>query len=157
MYPATLIRMGSIKSKALKSMEVELMKRLSSFTRLRINEVKSSAFKSALNRERVFTEEAKSIEHAWEEGSFKIILSETGATMTSEVFAKKLDDWSDNGQRSITFVVGSALGVSRELMQKANFTLSLSPMTFPHEYASILLLEQLYRAGTIKAGKTYHY
>ena len=86
-----------------------------------------------------------------------ILLSEGGKTMDSITFAKSLTKWSEHGQREMTFIVAGPFGFDRALLTHADHVLSLSPMTFPHEMAYVILLEQLYRAGTILAGKTYHY
>lgn len=92
-----------------------------------------------------------------EEQDVTIILSEDGKTMDSKVFAKALTTWSEHGQRELTFVIAGPFGFDRALLKHADHVLSLSPLTFPHKMAYMILLEQLYRAGTILAGKTYHY
>jgi len=157
MLSITIIRMGSIKEPGLQSIEKELLKRIGLFAKFEIKELKPVRFKNTADRERVFLEEAKQIRSAWRKDSVKIILSEHGKTTSSVQFSESLTKWSENGQQHLTFVIGSALGIDRTLMNEADHTLSLSPMTFPHEYVSIMLLEQLYRASTILAGKTYHY
>lgn len=87
-------------------------------------------------------------------GSDRLIaLTETGKTYASTQFA----DWlSQADSNSLVFVIGSAEGLSRELQRAAAQRLSLSPMTFPHEVARLLLVEQLYRAKTIFQGSSYH-
>jgi len=87
----------------------------------------------------------------------KIILSEDGTTHESIPFARTLENWSDHGQKELIFIIAGPFGFDRTLLKHIDHQLSLSPMTFPHEMAYVLLLEQLYRAGTILAGKTYHY
>jgi 23S rRNA (pseudouridine1915-N3)-methyltransferase len=86
-----------------------------------------------------------------------ILLAEDGNVMDSITFAKNLSQWSDHGQRELTFIIAGPFGFDHALLKHADHVLSLSPMTFPHEMAYVILLEQLYRAGTILAGKTYHY
>lgn len=93
----------------------------------------------------------------WRDDSIKILLSEKGKTTDSVAFARTLITWSDHGQRPLTFVVAGPHGFTKDLIAHADHLLSLSPMTFTHEMAYVILLEQLYRAGTILAGKTYHY
>lgn len=92
-----------------------------------------------------------------EEQDITIMLAEDGKTMDSTVFAKTLEKWSEHGQRELAFVIAGPFGFDRKLLEHADHILSLSPMTFPHEMAYVILLEQLYRAGTILAGKRYHY
>jgi 23S rRNA (pseudouridine1915-N3)-methyltransferase len=70
--------------------------------------------------------------------------------------AARIENWEMQGQKKITFVIGGPLGLSPAILEKADLILSLSPMTFTHEMVRLLLLEQLYRACTIKAGEKYH-
>jgi len=85
-----------------------------------------------------------------------IVLEANGPNLTSEAFAQKIKTYEDNGDH-ITVLLGGAKGLSDEIKSRADFVLSLSPLTFPHDFAHILFLEQLYRAMTIIRGKTYHY
>lgn len=82
-----------------------------------------------------------------------VVLSEEGRTYGSVDFAERLRD-SASGR--LAFVIGGAEGIDPELKARASWLLSLSPMTFPHEIARLLLLEQLYRATTILQGGPYH-
>jgi 23S rRNA (pseudouridine1915-N3)-methyltransferase len=82
-----------------------------------------------------------------------VVLSEEGECLTSVKFAKKL---SQLGSERLVFVIGGASGVDAALKAKAAWCLSLSPMTFPHELARLILLEQLYRAQSILQGGPYH-
>jgi len=82
-----------------------------------------------------------------------VTLSENGQCFTSMQFAKKLID-CDN--QNINFAIGGATGLSSSLNSSAAWQLSLSPLTFPHEIARLLLLEQIYRAKTIMEGGPYH-
>ena len=82
-----------------------------------------------------------------------VVLSEEGECLTSVKFAKKL---SQLGSERLAFVIGGAGGIDASLKEKAAWCLSLSPMTFPHELARLILLEQLYRAQSILQGGPYH-
>ena len=82
-----------------------------------------------------------------------ITLNENGQTFTSKQLSKKL---LDSNNQNITFVIGGATGLSASLNSFASWQLSLSPLTFPHEIARLLLIEQLYRAKTITQGGPYH-
>jgi 23S rRNA (pseudouridine1915-N3)-methyltransferase len=82
-----------------------------------------------------------------------VVLSEEGECLTSVKFAQKL---SQLGSDRLVFVIGGAAGVDASLKAKAAWRLSLSPMTFPHELARLILLEQLYRAQSILQGGPYH-
>ncbi len=89
-------------------------------------------------------------------GSFLVCLHPGGSMMNSPQLAARVADWEMQGEKKITFVIGGHLGLSAELLAEADLVLSLSPMTFTHEMSRLLLLEQLYRACTIKAGEKYH-
>ena len=82
-----------------------------------------------------------------------ITLNENGQTFSSKQLSKKL---LDSNSQNITFVIGGATGLSTSLNSFASWQLSLSPLTFPHEIARLLLIEQLYRAKTITEGSPYH-
>jgi 23S rRNA (pseudouridine1915-N3)-methyltransferase len=86
-----------------------------------------------------------------------VALHETGTLMTSMDFAEFLRARLEDPQGECCFVVGGALGLSPELLERARTRLSLSPLTMPHELALVVLYEQIFRATTIMAGRTYHY
>jgi 23S rRNA (pseudouridine1915-N3)-methyltransferase len=86
--------------------------------------------------------------------AFVIALDETGKSMASPDFSKRLADWSEGG-RTIVFLIGGSWGLHENAKKYANFTLSFGPMTLPHNLARIVLLEQIYRAAMIQSGKTY--
>lgn len=89
--------------------------------------------------------------------SYKIFLDEKGKHLSSEAFAQKIETLTLHGQSSLCFVVGGADGFDRDFIKEyADFTLSLSQMTFPHMMARIFLVEQLYRAQQIIANHPYH-
>ena len=82
-----------------------------------------------------------------------VTLNENGKIFTSKQFTNKLIDCSN---QNITFVIGGAAGLSPSLNKSASWQLSLSPLTFPHEIARLILIEQIYRAKTITQGSPYH-
>ena len=79
-----------------------------------------------------------------------------GKQLTSEEFAQKIKDVTNEGLSEIVFVIGSSCGLSKNVSDRANFKLSLSKMTFLHQYARLLLTEQIYRAFKILNNETYH-
>ena len=89
-------------------------------------------------------------------GTFKVVLDSRGRQFTSEEMAGLIDSWELQGTRQISFLIGGALGLSSEVVQGADLLFSLSRMTFTHDMTRLFLLEQLYRAFTIKAGEKYH-
>jgi 23S rRNA (pseudouridine1915-N3)-methyltransferase len=90
------------------------------------------------------------------QGSYIVCLDRSGRQMDSLELAAQVERWEMQGLKKITFVIGGPLGLSSALFAGAGLILSLSPMTFTHEMTRLLLLEQLYRACTIKAGEKYH-
>ncbi len=85
-----------------------------------------------------------------------LALDPSGKMPDSEAFSRLLGDYRDRGVRSMAFVLGSPLGLNEEILQRADFRFSLSPLTFTHEMARLILMEQIYRALTILAGEKYH-
>lgn len=90
------------------------------------------------------------------QGSYLVCLDRNGRQMDSLELAAQVKRWEMQGQKKITFILGGPLGLSPSILAKSDLVLSMSPMTFTHEMARLLLLEQLYRACTIKAGEKYH-
>ena len=88
---------------------------------------------------------------------FRVVLTEHGRAFTTLKFAGFLSQQLECGRAGIIFLVGGAFGLAADVLEQADFQLSLSPMTFTHEMARVLLLEQLYRALTIIRGEPYHY
>jgi 23S rRNA (pseudouridine1915-N3)-methyltransferase len=90
------------------------------------------------------------------QGSWVVCLDRLGKQMDSRELAAQLERWEMQGQKKIAFIIGGPLGLSPAILARADLVLSLSPMTFTHEMARLILFEQLYRACTIKAGEKYH-
>ena len=97
--------------------------------------------------------EADAVLAAWQPGEQLVVMAEEGQTFDSPAFAERLEG---SGSERLVFVIGGAEGIDPALKARASWKLSLSPMTFPHELARLLLLEQLYRALTIQQGGPYH-
>lgn len=97
--------------------------------------------------------EAEAIRQALRPDEVPVILMEQGKTLDSVTFASRLGSY---GSQRLAFVIGGADGITADLKASAAWQLSLSPMTFPHELARLLLLEQLFRAQAIRAGSPYH-
>jgi 23S rRNA (pseudouridine1915-N3)-methyltransferase len=99
--------------------------------------------------------EAERLRGASPAGALLVALSRTGRSRSSEQFAELVARWRE-GPRDVALLIGGAWGLAEPLIADADLTLSLSPMTLPHELARLVLLEQLYRAGTILRGEPYH-
>lgn len=86
----------------------------------------------------------------------KVVLDSSGKQLASEELAKLISRWEQEGRKQVAFLIGGPTGHSSEVLAQADFRLSLSRMTFTHDMVRLFLLEQLYRAYTIKAGEKYH-
>lgn len=105
---------------------------------------------------KVLRQEAGVLERALEPGWTVIALDEAGRRLTSEGFARFLSDCEGRSKPGLDFVIGSDLGIDREFAARASATVSLSPMTLPHQIARLMLWEQLFRATHILGGGGYH-
>jgi len=88
--------------------------------------------------------------------SLRVALDPEGRELDSPALARLIADWEMQGQRTVSFLVGGHLGLDREVLHASALVLSLSRLTFTHEMSRLLLLEQLYRGWSIKAGHAYH-
>jgi len=89
-------------------------------------------------------------------GSHRVALDPKGKELDSEQLATILSQWENSGIQTVTFFIGGHLGLDEDILKQAHLVLSLSRLTFTHEMARLILLEQLYRACSIKAGHKYH-
>lgn len=89
-------------------------------------------------------------------GAAKVVLDSAGRQFSSEDFAGQIGIWENSGVRSVSWLIGGPEGHDQEVIRQADLLLSFSKMTFTHDLVRLLLLEQLYRAYTIKAGEKYH-
>ena len=104
-------------------------------------------------RDGTLEKEAEAIRAAWRPDERLVVLMEQGETLASIPFARRLEQISSD---RIAFVIGGADGLTDALKEEADWRLSLSPMTFPHELARLMLIEQLFRAQAILQGRPYH-
>lgn len=157
MYHFTFITIGANKPGPHKELSDEYLKRLSSFATIEQVVLKAEPFQSENNRTRVLATEADRVRKALPKDTFSILLTEHGKTYDTPQFSTWIEKVAEHGARHIAFVIGGPLGVDESLVKELDANLSLSPLTFPHDLARVVLLEQLYRAMTIQKGKTYHY
>lgn len=150
---------GKMKERYLVEASAEYEKRLSRFTSIEIAEVADEKTPDSMSR----AEERRATEREGERLLARIDAKEHvialvigGKKYTSEGFAKRIDTLAAEGKQRLTFVIGGSLGLSDAVQSRANETLSLSDMTFPHRIARIVLLEQIFRAFKILRGETYH-
>lgn len=152
----TIICLGKFKEKAYFELEKEYLKRLSPFAKVKVIELPEEPYGKNADIDRLKQKEADQIiKHLPTHDAIVILLEEKGTLRNSIDFASNYDRLSSLGQE-IVFVLGSGVGLHQSLKEVANYSISLSPLTFPHNFARILLLEQIYRACTIISGKEYH-
>ena len=153
-----IISVGRIKEKYLKDGMDEYIKRLSKFTKLEMIELKDIPVpdKASLSEENeIKKEEGKEILSRIKD-DYVIALDLKGKMLDSVSFSKKIEEINTSGKSKITFVIGGSLGLSKEVIDRSNYQLSFSPMTFPHQLFKLILLEQIYRAYKILNNETYH-
>lgn len=100
--------------------------------------------------------EAEILNRAIPSGALICTMDERGKILSSPEFANKLGDWRDNGRQDVAFVIGGADGIDSSLRTRADFSISLGKMVWPHMLARVMLTEQLYRAASILGGSPYH-
>lgn len=131
--------------------------RLSAMLPLQIQECPEGHGGSAKpDLERAKATEAESLLRGLPQDAVLIALDERGKSFSSEAFAGALEEWSERGQRPLVFCLGGSWGLDAEIRAKARATIAFGPLTLPHGLARIVLLEQLYRAAMIRAGRAYH-
>lgn len=143
-----MVVVGKLKEKFLIEGVAEYLKRLRPFVKIEIREVAE---------QKTVEDEGKKLLAQVPKENFLCVLDVRGEFLTSEGFAKKIADLNLHGVSDITFIIGGAFGLSEEVKNAADFRLSFSPMTFTHQMARLILVEQIYRAFKINRGEPYHY
>lgn len=159
MFEITLITMGKLKEKFYISAAQEYSKRLSGycrFTLLELPEYRLPENPSPVEIAAGLEKEADDILSRVPKGAWFCVFTPEGKIISSEAFAEKLADLKLSGKSSACFLIGSSFGMAPRVKERADFKLSMGPMTFPHHLARIMVLEQLYRAEAIQAGSRYH-
>jgi 23S rRNA (pseudouridine1915-N3)-methyltransferase len=143
------IWIGKTKDKNWKTLQDEYLRRLSHFVKCELVELKDSSPPG--NRDI----EGERIIATLNPKTFAVLLDVKGEAISSQNLAGKLESWQNRGLKEISFLIGGANGVSREVAETVDISLSLSFLTFTHEMARVVLVEQLYRAYTIIKGFPY--
>lgn len=159
MFDITLIAMGKLKEKFYLSAAAEYEKRLNGYCRFKIlelPEVRLPEDPSPAEISAGLEKEAEMIFSKIPKGAWLCVLTPEGKLPSSEQLADKMKAVKLSGKSSACFLIGSSFGMSPRVKEKADFRLSMSPMTFPHHLARVMVLEQLYRAEAIQAGSKYH-
>lgn len=154
-----IIAVGKIKETFFDDAIKEYLKRLTRYCKLEIIQVtdeKTEEKMSDVEQDMVLKKEAERILKNVKDDTYLITLEIKGETPDSEKLAKKIEDIGIGGQSEITFVIGGSLGLHSDVTRKANYKLSFSKMTFPHQLMRVILLEQIYRSFRIINGEPYH-
>ena len=155
-----ILCVGKMKEKAYRQMADEYLKRLSRYGRFEEIEIPDlpepvSGASPALE-EQLKNREGEGLLSRIRPGDRVIALTIGGKRRSSEELAKHLEELKTGGVSRLAFVIGGSLGLGGNVLARADEELSMSPMTFPHQLARVMLLEQLYRAEKISAGERYH-
>jgi 23S rRNA (pseudouridine1915-N3)-methyltransferase len=151
-----IIALGKIKEKFLKDGIDEFLKRLTPYASVEIVELTPIEIKDENLTQKALEQEAEKILANIKSDSYVITLEILGKQLSSEDFANKINEITVSGISELVFVIGSSCGIAPSVSQRANFKLSISKMTFLHQFARLLLVEQIYRAFKILKGETYH-
>ena len=156
----TVIAVGKLNAAYHRQAAAEYEKRLGAFCRVHVAELAEEpvAEKNAGPAviERALEKEGRAILAAVPKGAALVALCVEGRQLSSEALARHLAEWAVTGVSCAAFAIGSSHGLSPQVKQAAALRLSMSEMTFPHQLARVMLLEQLYRACCINAGTRYH-
>ncbi|MDY5213459.1 MULTISPECIES: 23S rRNA (pseudouridine(1915)-N(3))-methyltransferase RlmH [Intestinibacter] len=154
-----IVCVGKIKEKYLKLGIDEFKKRLSKYCKLEIIELEDEKAPENLSDKEMLMikeKEGKKILSKIKDNSYVIALAIDGKNLSSEELAETINKLGVRGVSNITFVIGGSLGLSDEVLSRADYKLSFSKMTFPHQLMRLILLEQVYRAYRINNGEPYH-
>ena len=155
----TIFCVGKVKERFYREAIAEFEKRLSRYCTLKIVEVadeKTPQDASDAIEEKILEKEGKRLLSSFPEHIYLIALDLRGKSYTSEKFASHMSRLFVQGNSSIGFVIGGSLGLSGEVLARANEKISFSEMTFPHQLMRVILLEQVYRSFRINHGEPYH-
>ena len=154
-----LVTVGKLKEKYLKDGIAEYSKRISRFAAVEMIELadeKTPDRASDSENEKILDLEGNRILSKIGDREFVVVLAIEEKTLSSEEFSKQLEQASINGYSTLTFVIGGSLGLSPQVKNRANLSLSFGRLTLPHQLMRLVLVEQIYRAFTIQQGSPYH-
>ncbi|MDU6985930.1 MAG: 23S rRNA (pseudouridine(1915)-N(3))-methyltransferase RlmH [Terrisporobacter othiniensis] len=155
----SVVCVGKIKEKYLKLGIDEFSKRLSKYCKLEVIELDDEKAPENLSDKEMMMikeKEGKKILSKIKDNSHVIALAIDGKNLSSEELADTIDNLGVRGTSHIVFVIGGSLGLCDDVIRRANYKLSFSKMTFPHQLMRLILLEQVYRAYRINNGEPYH-
>ena len=155
-----ILCVGKMKEKSYRQMADEYLKRLGRYGKYEEIEIpdlpEPASGSSEALEEQLKAKEGEAILAKIRPGDRVIALTIGGKRRSSEELAKHIEEMKTGGVSRFVFIIGGSLGLGRNVLTRADEELSMSPMTFPHQLARVMLLEQLYRAEKINAGERYH-
>lgn len=160
MITVNIITVGRLKESYLREACNEYSKRLQAFCKLNVIELNESRLPdnpSQKETETALLNEAKNMMNLLTVNNvYNIAMCIEGKQLSSEKLSQKIEQVSVSGKSTVNFIIGSSFGIAEQIKQLADFKLSMSEMTFPHQLARVMLLEQVYRAFQISSGGKYH-
>lgn len=159
MQKVSIICVGKLKEKFYLEAAAEYCKRLQRHCKLDIIELPESRLSespSPAEIKKALAAEASAIREKLPKGGAVIAMCIEGKTCSSEELSRRMADFAVAGKTQLTFLIGGSVGLDEDLKRQADWRLSMSPMTFPHHMARVMLLEQIYRAYQIEQGTKYH-
>ena len=159
MQKITILCVGKLKEKFYLDATAEYAKRLSRYCKLDILELPESRLPeepSPAQVQQALDAEAAAITAKLPKGGALVALCIEGTPCSSEEMSRKMQQLAVSGKTQLTFLIGGSVGLSENLKRRADWKLSMSPMTFPHHLARVMLLEQIYRTFQIRQGTKYH-
>ena len=155
-----IIAVGKLKEDYLKAASAEYAKRLSSFCKFTVTEIPEYRLPDDPSPKEIsaaLDAEGEVIAEKLLKGnSFNIAMCIEGKQMSSEKFAAVLENAAVSGKSTVNIIIGSSCGLSENIKRSADLRLSMSEMTFPHQLARVMIIEQVYRAFMINSWKKYH-
>ncbi len=159
MFEITLITVGKLKEQFYLSAAAEYEKRLKGYCSFKLIELAECKLPENPSPSEIIAgldKEAEQVLSKIPKSAWFCIFTPEGKLLSSPALAQKMAEIKLSGKSCACFLIGSSFGIAQRIKDKADFKLSMSPMTFPHHLARIMVLEQLYRAETIQAGSKYH-
>jgi len=151
------VSVGKTKNKNTASQIEDYLKRIKKYIPSELKELKEVKGVSSKDIQKIMLKEGEALEKYITKDSYSICLDENGKHVSTIEFSNFIKDKLNSGIKQITFILGGPFGFSDDIKKKANLTISLSKLTFPHEMARLILLEQVFRSLTIIRGQNYHY
>ena len=156
MFKINIYAVGEIKEQSFKDIINEYLKRLSKFAEVKIIETKEEKIQG-FSEEKVKFNEANNVLKKLKPTDFLILLDLHGKELDSIEFSKYIENFKEKGISPINISIAGTLGFHESLIKRANFRISISKMTFTHQFCRVIILEQLYRAFKIINNESYHH